>query len=51
MMRGYYSDLLNVNRQLIKDLKIRAGQGETLSQNLKIVKAMINKAGNLRREF
>lgn len=50
-MRLHFADLLTINRQLIKDLKVRAGQGDMLQQSLKKVKAMISKAGNLRSKY
>ena len=48
MVRTHFTDLMNINRNLIKDLNVRANQSEKLQEALKIVKGMINKAGNLR---
>lgn len=48
LVRQYFSNLLGHNQELMKDLKVRAGQGDNLNTELKSVKRMINIAGNLR---
>lgn len=48
LMRSSLANLLSMNAKLISSVSISAKQKDLLTDELKKMKAMINKAGNLR---
>ena len=47
-VRKNFSELMQINQVLIRELKVRSSQGSDLQQALKEMKEVISKAGNLR---
>lgn len=50
-MKQNYTDLLNLNRDLINGYRIRCTNHEELTKNLRYLNQVVQKAGNLRSKL
>ena len=50
-MKQHYTDLLNLNHDLINGYRVRCTNHEELMRNLKFLNQMVQKAGNLRSKL